>query len=325
VANSSFRNNRFLLNKLGEKIMSDTVISTSNPTPEYTVERCEEINLRPRSGGIKGSFDGLLQDAPGCSTAIVNGLSQQLIHQMNLIVPDALVSFDDLNVDLGDAAYAYLQPSAKQALQSAIQDRGAKMVVNSAYRTIAQQLLLYNWGSGCGFSLVALPGQSNHQSGLALDIEDYHGWRPYLEAYGWDWLGDIDPPHFDYVGGGTQDIRGTAMLAIQKLWNNNHPNQKIDEDSRYGPQTESALMNSPAMGFAEAPWDKKPRVLKLSRPLMEGSDVRKLQESLQRAGITVAVDGVFGPGTDKAVKEFQQKKGLKADGIVGPKTREQLA
>jgi peptidoglycan hydrolase-like protein with peptidoglycan-binding domain len=127
------------------------------------------------------------------------------------------------------------------------------------------------------------------------------------------------------VGGGTQDIRGTAMLAIQKLWNNNHPNQKIDEDSGYGPQTESALMNSPAMGFAQAPWDKKPRVLKLSRPLMEGSDVKKLQESLQKAGITVSVDRVFGPGTDKAVKEFQQKKGLMVDGIVGPKTREQLA
>ncbi|MEG4251953.1 peptidoglycan-binding protein [Microcoleus sp. Pol10D4] len=305
--------------------MSDTVISTSNQTSEYPVERCDEINLgKPRSGVIRGSFNGILKDAPGCSTAIVNGLSQQLIHQMNLIVPDALVSFDDLNVDLGDAAYAYLQPAAQKALQSAIQDRGVKMVVNSAYRTIAQQLLLYNWGSGCGFSLVAPPGKSNHQSGLAIDIEDYDGWRPYLEAYGWHWLGDIDPPHFDYVGGGRQDIRGTAMLAIQKLWNNNHPNQKIDEDRGYGPQTESALKNSPAMGFEIAPWDEKPRLLKLSRPMMEGSDVTKLQEALNKAGIVVGTDGEFGPATDKAVKEFQRQKGLEPDGIVGPKTRQKL-
>ena len=119
--------------------MSDTVISTSDRTPEYTLERCDDINLgQARSGVIKASFNGLLQDAPRCSTAIVNGLSQQLIHQMNLIVPDALVSFDNLNVDLGEAAYAYLQPPAQKALQSAIQDRGVQMVVNSAYRTIAQ-------------------------------------------------------------------------------------------------------------------------------------------------------------------------------------------
>jgi|SRR4028118_237429 Putative peptidoglycan-binding domain-containing protein len=305
--------------------MPDTVISTSNQTPEYSGERCNDINQGEARSGTKASFNGLLQDAPGCSTEIVNGLSQQLIHQMNLIVPDALVSFDDLNVDLGGAAYPYLQPPAKQALQLAIQDRGVKMHVNSAYRTIAQQLLLYTWGSGCGYSVVAPPGESNHQSGLAIDIEDYHGWRPYLEAHGWRWLGDFDPPHFDYVGGGTTDINRTAMLALQELWNKNHPNEKIDEDGRYGFQTESALNRSPALGFDKAPWDEKPRVLKLSRPMMEGSDVKKLQEFLKNAGITVSVDWVFGPGTDKAVKEFQQKKGLVADGIVGPNTRQQLA
>ena len=58
---------------------------------------------------------------------------------------------------------------------------------------------------------------------------------------------------------------------------------------------------------------------------MEGSDVVKLQEALKKAGIAVGVDGEFGPGTDKAVKEFQTKKGLVADGIVGPGTRQSLA
>jgi peptidoglycan hydrolase-like protein with peptidoglycan-binding domain len=199
------------------------------------------------------------------------------------------------------------------------------MHINSAYRTIAQQLLLRRWGSGCGYGIVAPPGRSNHQSGLALDINDHQGWKPYLERHGWRWLGPQDPPHFDYVGGGTRDLRSTAMLAIQKLWNKNHPTEKVGEDGDYGPQTEKALNRSPAMGFEIAPWDEKPRVLKLSRPFMEGSDVKKLQESLQKAGITVSVDWVFGPGTDKAVKEFQQHKSLAADGIVGLKTREHLA
>jgi N-acetylmuramoyl-L-alanine amidase len=58
---------------------------------------------------------------------------------------------------------------------------------------------------------------------------------------------------------------------------------------------------------------------------MEGSDVERLQEALKKAGITVSVDAEFGPGTDKAVKEFQQKKSMTADGVVGSKTLEQLA
>jgi peptidoglycan hydrolase-like protein with peptidoglycan-binding domain len=46
-----------------------------------------------------------------------------------------------------------------------------------------------------------------------------------------------------------------------------------------------------------------------------GGSVRLLQ---QRLG--VAVDGVFGPGTARAVKRFQRSRGLAADGVVGPAT-----
>ena len=287
------------------------------------IESCLEINDRDQNG-VRASFQGLIQDAPSAtSTSIVNGLSQQLIYQLQLIVPNAFVSFDDLNVDLLDAAFPYVQASAKQALQGAIQDRGMKMQVNSAYRTIAQQMLLYNDRFNNG-NPVAPPGTSNHQTGLAIDIEDPRGWEPYLMKYGWNpLLGD--EPHFNYEGGGTTDIRGKSILAFQQLWNKNNPNDKIGEDEGFGPQTEGALNRSPANGFAKAPWDDKPRVLKLSQPRMEGSDVVQLQEALKKAGIAVGVDGEFGPGTDKAVKELQQQKSLTADGIVGSKTLAAIA
>lgn len=305
--------------------MCDAEIDVKTYLEDFEFEPCEEINVGEASTGIRALYTGPVQTAPGCSTAIANGLSQQLIHQMNIVLPNALVSFDELNVELGEAAFPYLQPPAKDALRKAIEERGMRMSVNSAYRTIVQQLLLRKWGRPCGYGIVAPPGKSNHQSGLALDINDHRGWEPYLEKYGWRWFGPKDEPHFDYVGKGTKDIRGTAMLAFQKLWNKNNPNDKIGEDSEYGSQTESRLNQSSVKGFSKAPWDEIPRVLKLSRPRIEGSDVIKLQEKLKAAGIVVAVDGEFGPGTDKAVKEFQQKNSLNADGIVGAKTRELMA
>jgi len=292
-------------------------------TSNFIVEPCLEIIERDKTE-IRASFRGPLQDAPSAiSTSIVSGLSHQLIYQLQLILPNAFASFDELNVDLSDAAFPYVQASAKQALQRAIQDRGIKMLVNSCYRTIAQQMLLYNDRFN-NPNPVAPPGASNHQTGLAIDIEDPRGWEPYLMKYGWNPLPN-DEPHFDYQGGGTTDIRGKSILALQQLWNKNNPNNKIDEDEGFGPQTEGALNQSPAHGFAKAPWDDKPRVLKLSQPRMEGSDVERLQEALKKAGIAVSVDGEFGPGTDKAVKEFQKKKTLTADGIAGSKTLAAIA
>ena len=48
--------------------------------------------------------------------------------------------------------------------------------------------------------------------------------------------------------------------------------------------------------------------------------VRSLQQLLRARNHPVAVDGIFGPNTEAAVKAFQQSKGLAADGIVGPQT-----
>jgi peptidoglycan hydrolase-like protein with peptidoglycan-binding domain len=50
-----------------------------------------------------------------------------------------------------------------------------------------------------------------------------------------------------------------------------------------------------------------------------GGGVRELQRALG-----VSADGVFGPGTQRAVKSFQRRHGLTADGVVGPQTRSAL-
>jgi peptidoglycan hydrolase-like protein with peptidoglycan-binding domain len=53
--------------------------------------------------------------------------------------------------------------------------------------------------------------------------------------------------------------------------------------------------------------------------------VTALQRALRTAGYNLAaLDGVFGPGTERAVIAFQKSKGLPPDGIVGPATRRAL-
>jgi len=57
----------------------------------------------------------------------------------------------------------------------------------------------------------------------------------------------------------------------------------------------------------------------------KGDDVVKLQKRLNELGFNSGTaDGDFGPRTKRAVIEFQRKRGLDADGIVGPRTREAL-
>ncbi|MEL6750724.1 MAG: peptidoglycan-binding protein [Pseudomonadota bacterium] len=48
---------------------------------------------------------------------------------------------------------------------------------------------------------------------------------------------------------------------------------------------------------------------------MKGAPVRRLQ-----AKLGIAADGDFGPGTKKAVEDFQKANGLAVDGIAGPDT-----
>lgn len=51
-----------------------------------------------------------------------------------------------------------------------------------------------------------------------------------------------------------------------------------------------------------------------------GEIVTQLQDLLAKAGSNLAIDGIFGSGTQSAVRAFQKKNGLVVDGIVGPKT-----
>ncbi|OFW72785.1 MAG: hypothetical protein A2Y55_01605 [Actinobacteria bacterium RBG_16_68_12] len=57
------------------------------------------------------------------------------------------------------------------------------------------------------------------------------------------------------------------------------------------------------------------RVLRLTDPFTRGMDV---QDAQRWVGATA--DGIFGRNTEAAVKRWQTRMGLEADGVVGPLT-----
>ena len=63
------------------------------------------------------------------------------------------------------------------------------------------------------------------------------------------------------------------------------------------------------------------RNLKLQSPRMTGTDVIAWQQFLVDQGLYHdAVDGVYGPLTAQATRDYQTNKGLAVDGVVGPGT-----
>lgn len=258
-----------------------------------------------------------------CSTGTVRGLSLQIIDEMNLLIPNVLVSIDDLDVSGDDATVnLFMQPKAKDALRRAIRKMGKTLRLNSAYRTVVQQHLLFSWqGSSC-VGIAAKPGLSNHEDGFAIDTPDWMEWKDALKAEGWEWFGPPDEVHFTYIGGGVRgDVGDIGVKAFQILWDKNNPADRFDlVDGLYGPETASKLDRSPAGGFSRA------RILKLLTPPMQGEDVRKVQQALLALGFLESdqVTGIYDAATKLAVEIFQKKEGLSVDGQVGPQTRRSL-
>src|SRR5262249_42519184 len=130
--------------------------------------------------------------ARSCSTGSVEGLSRQIIEQARCIEPNAFVPLPTRpNLVLGSNVFPYLELKARDHLLRALDSRPAKMTINSALRTVAQQYLVSRWSAGrrCGVQLATPPGESNHEHGVALDIAEPSVWRAALEAQEFHWLG----------------------------------------------------------------------------------------------------------------------------------------
>ncbi len=84
---------------------------------------------------------------------------------------------------------------------------------------------------------------------MAIDIEDYKGWQPYLESEGWKWFGAFDSDHFDFFRSGVSDISKLPIKSFQQLWNLNNPEDKLLENGVFDSKTEKRLNQALADGF----------------------------------------------------------------------------
>lgn len=91
------------------------------------------------------------------------------------------------------------------------------------------------------------------------------------------------------------------------------------------PPAPPPVTTKPPAPAAKAPVGSVPaKPSGLFRRGSSGSGVRALQTMLNKAGAKLKVDGIFGPLTDAALRNYQSKNGLVVDGIAGPKTMAKL-
>ncbi len=190
-------------------------------------------------------------ETTSCSTAVVIELSRQIAEEVDCVMPGQLVPFEPQpRIELAGPVLPYMARSARADLYaSASAGSGSAMRVTSGFRTVVQQYLLRRWYElgRCGIPAAAEPGRSNHESGRAVDLANYAAWTTAMANASWSRNVPGDPVHFEHLE--TQDIRGADVLAFQRLWNRNAPDDRIDEDGAYGPATEARIKRAPAEGF----------------------------------------------------------------------------
>ena len=117
-----------------------------------------------------------------------------------------------------------------------------------------------------------------------------------------DALGHLEGPTDGHYATRTRD----AVLAFQAA-------RGLRVDGVCGRQTWAALV--------EAGYRLGDRLLYLRAPMLRGDDVGDLQRQLCALGFDAGrVDGIFGPDTERALKDFQRNAAITTDGVCGRDT-----
>lgn len=184
------------------------------------------------------------------------------------------------------------------------------------------------WGMACR-AIRGTNVASNHSWGLAIDInapcnpmgdtfisdippEVVYAWEACGFYWGGRYTGRPDAMHFEYIGR-PQDVKAHLRKARRMLRGEEDVPSgggggggQQQPEREFGPYRE----NIDAGARTLSRWDA-------------GADVKYVQAYIgdDQAG---KADGYFGAKTERGVKWYQGMRGLKRDGVVGPKTWEHL-
>lgn len=246
----------------------------------------------------------------------------------------------------------WLRDDAAAAFDRMEAERGF-IDLNDAGRTEGQQQELINrWNRGGSANRPpylyqpAMPASaSNHVrgGGLAFDTSDWRRVKEFAHLYGFKWLGNSDPVHFDYVGGGSggSTPSGNQVTKDRQNWLNSSRGAGLAVDGIEGPATKQAYKNYQSfLGVAaDGVWGpatqaahqryydsmNQPAPSNPSAGVPSGLPWVGIQKMLKGAGYgyTGAIDGIAGSGTVSAFQRFLNANGHNAggvDGVWGPAT-----
>ena len=196
-----------------------------------------------------------------------------------------------MNDDAQEASQSTPEAAASQSVETpqspSVSDSG--MTVQGVDEPLVSQ----------GDELSPIPTTAPDKTELVPGVHDPQMIEIQQRLMDLDYMDDDEPT--DYYGNGTK-------YALQLFQRKNN----LQVDGLLGEKTLIALSSNDALPYTVKLGDR-------------GSDVKAMQERLQelkylKAGRT----GYFGTDTETAVKNFQKRNGLSADGNVGEYTREVL-
>lgn len=186
---------------------------------------------------------------------------------------------------------------------------------------------------------ISVSGYFNIETTEAVrDFQEKNGLEVDSVVYTETWTNLINKPPIQTIDQPRLSLgdQNEAVERLQELLNKEGYQLAVDGD--FGPVTEDAVkdfqerkgLSADGMVFTKT-WEiliGQPLVQTIDQPLLklgvQGEAVEGLQELLNKEGYQLSVDGDFGPVTEDAVKGFQEKNGLKVDGVVFTETWRKL-
>lgn len=172
------------------------------------------------------------------------------------------------------------------------------------------------WYLKKGMAMLATPGKSQHNLGLAVDISSA-GEKKRLDwliknvvKFGFSWeVVPSEPWHIRYT-------EGDAVPQAVKDWIALNPKASSPFGSTSDQKIAAEVKQNPVSDAIKLDIQSSPI---LSYP-NKGKDVKKLQNILSKKGFPAGADGDFGRLTESMVKKFQEANKLPVNGVVDADT-----